>query len=65
MPRQKKQNVQLLISNKPLNVSKLLAYKIETRKAPDDKNNLKAKSKKETPLFYDRPIHKAKKHDLL
>jgi hypothetical protein len=61
MTMQKKQKSKSLNSQKP-NVIKLLSYKIDSGKSSNDGNGSEAK--KETLLFYNKPIHKARKHDL-
>jgi len=63
MTKQKKRKTQLLITHGHFKINKLLTYKTDNANPPDDKNVSKAKAKKETPLFYDKPIHKAKKYD--
>jgi hypothetical protein len=62
MTTQKKQKSKSLNSQKPSNVIKLLPYKIDRGKSPNNGNDLE--EKKETLLFYNKPIHKARKHDL-
>jgi hypothetical protein len=64
MAKQKKQKSQLLITHGHVDINKLLTYKTDTTKSLANENVSK-KAKKETPLFYNKPIHKAKKHDLL
>lgn len=63
MASQKQQEPQLLISHTRA-INKLLPYKTVTDKSLKDNDSTKTRVKKETPLFYNRPIHKARKHDL-
>jgi hypothetical protein len=61
MGEQKKQKTQLLISQKPPVVIKLLQSQVDASKSTDVNTS---KAKKDTVLFYNKPIHKARKHDL-
>jgi hypothetical protein len=64
MTPKKQQKIPVSISAAHVAVTsyKLLSYKSSKSNPPADENASQAKKK--TPLFYERPIHKARKHEL-
>jgi hypothetical protein len=65
MAKQKKQKNQfVIIHEQHVDVNRLLPYKTDVTKPKSTAAENTVTGKKEMPLFYDGPIHKAKKHDL-